>query len=883
MSLDPGSRLGPYEIIAGVGAGGMGEVYRARDTRLDRTVAIKVLQGHLTENPEVRARFEREARSVSSLNHPNICTLYDVGNENGVDFIVMEFLEGESLAARLERGPLPTEELLRVAIQVADALDKAHRQGVIHRDLKPGNVMLTKGGAKLLDFGLARNTGLAPGSGVHSHSPTMSRPLTAEGTIVGTFQYMAPEQLEGEEADARTDLFAFGAMLYEMATGKRAFEGKSQASVIAAILERQPPSISTLQPLAPPALERVIETCLAKDREQRRQSAHDVLLELRWIQQGGSQASAPAAAALKRRGQSRLAWTVAGVAAALLAAHVAYSFLHRPPPADVVRLQVPLPGGITVTDSPRMSPDGRTLAFNGGDSTGTVRIWLRPISSFVAQPLPGTEGAARPFWSPDSRYIGFFADGKLKKIAVAGGPPQAICESGSRGDGSWGRAGVILFDGGTTDSIMRVSASGGIPGPATVIERAKGETGHAWPWFLPDGKHFLFLTLGNKPEEASVKIGSIDSKESKVLATGAYSRVEYANGYMLWARDRSVMAQRFDAGARKLVGEPFPIADEVSGDDVGAGNANFSASQNGALATRRGGGAESAKLVWVDRTGRNEEETGLEGEYRGISPSPDGTRVAVQTTSADSDIWLLDLARKASTRFTFHQALDIWPVWSPDGTKVAFSSNRDGIFGVFVKPADGVGAETKLFGIAENTAPVDWSSDGRYILLLRVGGSTRWDLVAIPANGDSTMIPVATTPFVELEGRFSPDGRWVVYSSNESGRREVYVQPFPTPAGKWQISTAGGRDPIFSADGKEIYFISPGGAMMAVPLEIGAGIRPGVPQQLFNGAQSDAIQFGHSFAVSPDGKRFLMRRSRGARTLLPTNITLNWTSEVGKR
>ncbi len=878
MSLTPGKRLGPYEILAALGSGGMGEVYSAKDTRLDRTVAIKVLPEELSANPEVRARFEREARAASSLNHPNICVLHDVGHQDGIDFLVMEHLDGENLAARIDRGALPTGDLLSIAIQIADALDKAHRQGLIHRDLKPANVMLTKSGAKLLDFGLARVTGLASNLTELSRSPTMSRPLTAEGTIVGTFQYIAPEVLEGAEADARSDIFAYGATLFEMATGKRAFEGKSQASVIAAILERIPPPISSIQPLAPPALERLIQQCMAKDPDERRQSMHDVHLELKWIAEGGSQAGLPSVVGARRRGRARLAWTLAG-AATLAAAAFAVGNWSPPVKPQTVRFEVPSPRGVVAIGTPKISPDGRTLAFDARESSGVFRIWTRPLNALNAQPLLGTEGTRRPFWSSDSRFIAFFSGGKLRKIAAGGGPAQTLCEWPGGADGSWSQQGVILFDGSSRDSISRVPAAGGEPAPATTIDRARGEVGHAWPQFLPDGTHFLYLALGAKPESTFIKVGSLDSKESKIVAMGRYSRVEYAHpGFLIFARDRALMAQPFDTRQFKLTGEAFPVADEVFAEASGFGNADFSASRNGVLALRGGTPDEGKNFVWVDRAGEDRGTLGGVGDYSEFALSPDGQHVVTLLGSfgTDRDIWIVERARGVSTRFSFDDAQEGWPVWSPDGTQIAFTSNTARDFAVYRKRADGVGEAELISKLDLPCGPWDWSADGRLIACSVNGGATRWDVGILSLEGDRTITPFANTPFVELAPRFSPDGRWIAYSSNESGRREVYVRPFPGPGGKWQISTQGGVHPAWRRDGKEIFFLTPGGSMMAADITAGTGIQSGTPKLLFKTHAPESEANGACYSVSADGQTFLIERPLAGGTVSPTTVVLNW-------
>ncbi len=888
MALPSGTKLGPYQVLEPVGAGGMGEVYRARDTRLDRVVAIKVLPEHLSASPEIRARFEREARAVSSLNHPHICTLYDVGHQDGVDFLVMEFLEGETLAARLARGPLPTPELLRVAIQIADALDKAHRQGFVHRDLKPGNVMLAKSGAKLLDFGLARSTGLATTLTDLSRSPTMSRALTAEGSIVGTFQYLSPEVLEGHEADARSDIFAFGAMLYEMATGKRAFEGKSQASVIAAILEREPEPVSRIQPLAPPALDRLIAQCLVKDPDQRRQTMHDVLLELQWIAEGGSKAGVPLAVSERRRGNTRLAWTIAGAALVVAAGFAVGWLAHRPARPEPVRFFVAAPGAANAVGSPKVSPDGRIIAYNVIDSTGVSRIWVRPLDALASQPLADTEGAGRPFWSPDSRFIAFMSGGKLRKVAAAGGPAVTVCESGSRGDGSWGAGGVILFDGTANDSIRRVSASGGVATAATRIDRSRGETGSAWPQFLPDGKHFLFLAMCAKAESSVIKVGELGSNDVRTIATGNFSRMEFVQpGYMLFVRDRALMAQPFDARGLRLTGEPFPLMDDVAVGGGGASNADFSASENGVLVSRGGLATAGSRLTWVDRTGKLLGTVGAPADYGTLSLSRDGGRVATEIGSpaggSAPDIWILELSRDVSTRFTFDPAADVWPVWSPDGASLLFGSDRTTTFAVYQKPSSGATDEQLLFKTGTDAAPADWSADGRYIALMEMNAKTRWDIYVLPTFGDRKPIPFATTEFPEMEPRFSPDGRWISYSSNESGRREVYLQPFPGPGGKLQVSTHGGRDAQWRRDGRELYFIGADGKLMSVEVTPGAVVQLSTPKPLFDVPRPDDSLlgvFGGNYAVAADGQRFLIRRQVQAPTLPATTVILNWTADL---
>jgi len=883
MSLQPGSRVGAYEILDLLGAGGMGEVYRARDTRLDRTVAIKILQGHLALDDEIRQRFEREARIVSSLNHPHICTLFDVGHQDGMDYLVMEHLEGESMADRLARGPMPLPDLLKTAVEVADALDRAHRQGLTHRDLKPGNIMLTKSGAKLLDFGLAR---AAPPSRSMSDlsSPTMSRPITAEGTIVGTFQYMAPELLEGREADARSDIFSFGAVLYEMATGRRPFEGRSQASLIAAILKETPRPISALVPLSPPALDRVVARCLEKDPDDRWQTARDLLLELKWIGEAGSRAGVPAPIAAKRKTRERLAWGLAAAGVLTSLALVGFGITHAPRRPEPVQFFIPTPRSVTSIGTPKVSPDGRYVAFNAVDSAGVSRVWLHPFSSLSAEPIPGTDNASRPFWSPDGRYLAFMADGKLKKVAVTGGPPQTLGETGSRGDGSWSRSGVILFDSSSSDSVRRISAGGGIPTPVTTIDRARGETGNAWPQCLPDGRHFLYLALSTRPESTALKLGDLRSANTRVLLVGNLSRIEYVSpGYVLFVRDRALLAQRFDAGKLALRGEPFPIVDDVAVGGGGAANAEFSASENGVLVFRGSAGAGTTRLTWVDRTGKDIQVLGDPGTYSDQVASPDGRRIAVESGSGNPDIWTIESGRNVTTRFTFSPASDYWPVWSPDGGSIAYTSDQASPFAVFVKPATGARPESLLSHVPVSIGPCDWSLDGSNIAcLVQAGGG--WDIWIQPAGG-ARAYPLLASPFRKLEPRFSPDGRWIAYSSNESGRREVYIQPFPGLGGKWQVSSQGGRDPEWRRDGKELFFLSLVGAVTAVDVAGSAGttLELGAPRVLFPGVLSDESPIGHNYAVSADGQRFLLRKPVREGELPATTVFMNWTSTFARR
>jgi Tol biopolymer transport system component len=885
VTLAAGSKLGPYEIVSAIGAGGMGEVYRAKDTRLDRTVAVKVLPEHLTGNEELRQRFEREAKTISQLSHPHICALYDVGREGSADYLVMEFLEGETLASRLNKGPLPSEQLLRYGIEIADALDKAHRQGIVHRDLKPGNIMLTKSGVKLLDFGLAKYQTAASAESLSGASRLATEaqantPLTERGTVLGTFQYMAPEQLEGGEADARSDIFAFGSILYEMATGRKAFTGKSQASLAGAILRDDPPSVNEIAPMTPPALNRVIKTCLAKDPEDRFQTAHDVKLQLQWVAEGGSQAGLPAPVAARRKSRERLAWGVAA-AAVVAAAALGFGFVRRAPARPrLARFEIGVPEGVISVGSPRISPDGRYLAFNATDTQGKSQIWVRALNALAAQPLAGTEGTVRPFWSPDSRFLGFMAEGKLKKIEVTGGPAQKICDAPTGADGSWSPEGVILYDGTGTDPIYRVSAAGGTPAVAAKAEASRKETQVGWPEFLPDGRHFLYMAIGQKPEDNAYRVGSLDSSDSKPVAP-AQTLVTYARpGYLLFVRDKTLVAQPFDPKAIKTKGEPIPLAEHIGTDSVGL--ATFSVSTEGTLVYRTG--ESGARLLWVDRSGKELDTVGEQGEYFTPALSRAGDRLAFglsDSRTGKADVWVRDLARGVSSRLTFGGSNNTAPTWSPDGGTIVFRSDRNGVFDLFEKPSSGQGDEKVLLKDDANKFATDWSRDGRYIAFATQRKNTGWDCWALPTFGDRKPFPIVAGPFIELMPVFSPDAKWVAYQSNESGRFEIYVQSFPAASGKWQVSNSGGEDPSWSADGKQLYYRSADQKLMAVDIQTDGGFKAGIPEPLFT-ARVQAGIARNKYVAASDGKRFLMVAPLGREAMNPTTVVLNWNADLGR-
>jgi serine/threonine protein kinase/Tol biopolymer transport system component len=891
-----GKRLGPYEILSSIGAGGMGEVYRAKDTRLNRIVAIKVLPAHLADRAELRERFEREAKAISSLNHPHICTLYDVGHQDGIDYLVMEYVEGETLAARLAKGPMPLEQVLQYAIEIADALDKAHRKGVTHRDLKPGNIMLTKSGSKLLDFGLAKLREDATPATPLSQLPTGKDPITAQGTILGTLQYMAPEQLEGKEADARTDIFAFGVVVYEMATGKKAFEGKSQASVIGAILKDDPPPISSLQPMTPPALDRVVRKCLAKEPEKRWQAASDLHDELKWIAEGGSQTGVSAQVIISRKSPLRnaqVAWSVAAVL--LVAALVLGAFAHfRRAPEDTrpVRFFVSPPdtwslvgvGAVASGTAPlSVSPDGRWIAFVAGSPDGKVLLWVRSMDTLTAQALAGTDGTSSPFWSPDSRFLGFFAAGKLKKIDVSGGPPITLCDAPDNLGGTWSRDGVIVFAqyhpfAPYQAALQKVSASGGVPTAATVL--GQGETIQVQPFFLPDGRHFLYRSSRGSGGGGPIYVASLDSAERKFLLNADSYNVLYTQGHLLFLREATLMAQPFDARRLVMTGDAFPIAEQIQ-IQGGIPSGVFSASENGVLAYQTGGTRAGSQLTWFERTGKQMGVLGEPAKYTDLELSPDGKRasVSIQAQGGTRDIWLYDAARGFPTRFTFGPALAFTSIWSPDGSRIVFNSNRMGHFDLYQKASSGAGTEEVLLADNLDKAPVSWSPDGRFILYVNLG--TNNSLFVLPLSGDRKPFPFQKTQFNGLLAQFSPDGRWVAYQSNESSRAEVYVVPFPGPGGKWQISSSGGSLPRWRHDGAEIFYLTPDNKLMAAAVNgKGGSFQVGAVKPLFG---TQAAPGGRNrYDVSPEGQRFLINTAPEQTSSSPITIVLNWTAGLKK-
>ncbi len=877
MPLTPGTRLGPYEVVAPLGAGGMGEVFRATDTRLGRDVAIKVLPQHLSTNAEVRARFEREAKTVSSLNHPHICSLFDVGREGDTDYLVMELVDGETLAQRLAKGALPAADVLRLGAQIADALDRAHRAGVVHRDLKPGNVMLTRSGAKLMDFGLARATGMAgpaSGSGVTvaalTQSPTVAAPLTAEGTIVGTFQYMAPEQLEGKEADARSDLWALGCVLYEMATGRRAFEGKSQASLISAIMASQPAPIAQLAPLAPPGLERLVQACLAKDPAERLQSAHDIRMQLAWLAEGGSQAGLPAPVAAQRRSRSRLVATLVALGWIAAAVFAWRALGTRGAVPAAIQTIVEAPPGLAMSARHAelsLSPDGRTIVFANAEG-----LYIRPLDSDAATKLAGTEGGYRPFWSPDSRAIAYFTSAKLMRVPIAGGSPTAVCDVTSGRGGSWNRDGTMLIAPALDGPIVRVPEAGGTPTPVTTLDSSRHERSHRFPSLLPDGDHFLFASLPGGPQGWDTYVGSLRSHQVKRLLTARSVAVYADPGYLVFERDGRVLAQRFDMRKLELEDAPVSIADAPEPSDLDA-EPVASPSRNGRLAILRSEPAD-AHLELRDANDVTVRRIELPPAPWKVSRiSPDERRA---TLFKGNELWVVDLTRAVPMRFASDIASQPTSVWSPDGNRIAFVKKQGQREEIYIGGMDG---HTELVPTIDDyfKGVTDWTRDGRVIVFWGQTTASGYDIWLLPLDGDRKPISYLREPGEQQAGKVSPDGHWLAYQSNETGQNEVYVQSFPQPGHKVRVSLDGGASPRWSADGKRLLYINPERQeILAVPVQAGAEFLPGTPQKV-RSLPSNATSGDR---IGADGRVLVSVATNGR----PRAIRLiqDWTALLGK-
>ncbi len=884
MGLVVGTRLGPYEILAPIGAGGMGEVYRARDTRLARDVAIKIVPESFAQRDDLRARFEREAKTLSSLSHPHICTVFDIGRQETTDYIVLELLEGETLTERLTKGALPLAEALRIGIQIASALDAAHRRGVVHRDLKPGNIMLTKAGAKLLDFGLAKYTPAAAAS--LTSAPTRSEGITEQGVVLGTFQYMAPEQLEAKEADARTDIFALGVVFYEMLTGKPAFSGASRASLIASILAAEPAPMSSLQPVTPPALDHLVRRALAKDPEERWQSAHDIKAELEWIAEGGSQAGLSPVSAPRQKLNQRLPWIVAGLMAALAVSLWPFwrvAPLQRHP---LMRLSVDL--GPEVVRGPaleaRISPNGRLLVFLARTPDGKQQLATRSLDGPRITFLAGTENATFPFFSQDGQWIAFFADGRLKKIAVQGGAVVTIANpavphvGASVFGASWGDDQNIVYTPGSVNPLVRVSANGGKLEPLTKLGD-KGDATHRWPQVLAGGRAVLFTShkIISGFDDATIEAVIVSTGERKTVLRGGYAGRYLAagdhSGYLLYVREGALFGIPFDPDSLTVRGAPSPLLDEVAGNSD-SGEGQFDVSDDGTLIYRAGKGpSRNWPILWMDRSGRTEPLLAEPGAYYTPRFSPDGNRLALTIDHGDKgrEIHIYDWRRGSMSQLTFTGDVNLHPVWSPDGKFIVFESSSPHGYGIGLIRADGSGPLQRL---AENNGlmiPTSFTPDGRRLAYFQLNAPGRFEIWTAPFNASDPDHPELVKPkiflstsFYEWNPIFSPDGRWIAYTSSESGRNEIYVRPFPGPGGKWQISAAGANEAVWSLSGYELYFKAADGRIMVSDYKAtNDSFLAGKPQ-VWSDSPIGSTLFGGNFNQSQDGRRFAVLPRRDA-------------------
>jgi serine/threonine protein kinase len=896
--ISPNTTIAQYTIVSKIGEGGMGEVWRARDRKLGRDVAIKVLPASLSENTDRLNRFEQEAQAAGALNHPNILVIFHIGTHEGAPYIVSELLEGETLRERMAGAALPQRKAIDYALQIARGLAAAHEKGIVHRDIKPDNVFITDDGrVKILDFGLAKLTSATDGTQSQTEVPTR-KVNTDPGTVMGTMGYMSPEQLKGQDADHRSDIFSFGAILYEMLSGRRAFRGDSMAETMSAILREDPPDLSETNKTVSPALQRVVHHCLEKNPAERFHSSSDLAFAIESLS-GSAMSSGQTTTVTTATdshgigGISRLfsnapiAWIAAAVLllVSLLSLPFAIAHLHRSETRDTraLKFSVAPPQNATF-GTLAVSPDGRWLAFTAA-TAGKEQLWIRALDSLTAQVLPGTEAARYPFWSPDSRWIGFFASGKLKKTAFSGGPVQTICDAGISAGGTWSRDGVILF---TTlgFGLYRVSATGADLTLLRSLDRTRREWNYNSPSFLPDDRHFLYFIQSGSQETGGVYVGTVDGPLKQRLL-GANTNAVYVpsgrgdGGYLLFAREGALLAQPFDAEQLKLTGEPIPVAEHV-GRDASFSRGNFCASDDGVLVYDGNVNRESKQLVWVDREGKQISPGGV-GGWAQPGISPDGKRIAVDRDDKETgtrELWLYDVTGGSASRFTFDPADDTNPIWSPDGSRIVWTSNRGDTFDLYQKSSSGAGQDELLLKSTNVKVATDWSRDGRYILFYEVAPKTRRDLWVLPLFGDRKPFPFLQTGANEVGAKFSPDGQWVAYASDESGEYEVYVLSFPASAGKRQISIKGGMGPNWGRDGRELYYYAPDGTLMAVEVKSGERYEVGVPRRLFEFRAGNGLITVAPYAVSADGQRFLLNTLVDESGGAPLTIVLNWTADL---
>ena len=902
-----GQTISQYKILEKLGEGGMGVVYKAEDTKLDRMVALKFLPPHLAASEQDKTRFIQEAKAAAGLNHPNVCSIIDIQEQKGLQgddmqmFIVMEFVDGQTL--RDKHGVISFKQAIDIGIQIADGLTAAHEKGIVHRDIKPENIMIRKDGiAQIMDFGLAK---------LRSASSKINR-LTKEGSTVGTAGYMSPEQVTGQDVDHRSDIFSFGVVLYELFTGQLPFKGVHETALAYEIVNVDAAPMSAVKPEIDPSLDAIVLECLAKEPGERYQSVAEVGKELRRFKRESGRSRVSRVTAVRdiqktstanvstehvqtpapeivqiKKGKSVILLSTA-IFFILTTAALAFLYVRQPAvETHSVRFTIPPPEkGAFLGDVPIISPDGLRIAFTARDSSGRSFVWVRPLASITASPLSGTDDAAFPFWSPDSRFIGFYQNGKLKKIEIAGGPTQTITDAPQARGATWGSAGFIVFAPNFNGGLQQVSDAGGTPTEVTFLDSARREDSHRWPSFLPDGRRFTYLRRSTDDEKTGLYLGSIDSKEVILLSPVKSNAVYAPPGYLLFVMERSLMAQPFDVGKGQLSGQAFPVAEDV-GFNAGWSYGLFSASTNGVLSLSMGGGATgNRQFVWYDRTGKRLEKVGTPGTLFDFALSPDEKRVVfrrVDSQTRNNDLWILDLVRQTESRFTFAQTVDDDPVWSPDGSKILFDSNPEGTPNLHQKIATGAGSEELLLKSPIPNWPLDWSFDGRFVLYESENAKTKGDLWIFPLGGDRKAFPFVQTNALEYTGRFSPDAHWIAYSSDESEKMEVYVQAFPITQGKWQVSTGGGGAPQWSKDGKEIYYVAPDKKLMIVDVKgVGASFEQGIPKPLFD-VDVDSYQAPNRYAVSKDGQRFLVNTSVEGTSLKPIMAIINWTAEIKKK
>jgi serine/threonine protein kinase len=886
MPFSPGTKVGRYEIRSKIGEGGMGEVYRARDEKLNRDVAVKVIPLSFAANQDRLQRFEQEAQAAGTLSHPNILAIFDLGMHEGAPYVVSELLEGESFRDLLSHRRPATRKAIDYAIQMAHGLAAAHEKGIVHRDIKPDNLFLTNDErVKILDFGLAKLT--EPTTDPAAQTDILTRKVhTNPGAVMGTAGYMSPEQVRAVPVDHRSDIFSFGAVLYEMLSGRRAFHGDSAIETLNAILKEEPPELSSTNSNIAPALERVVWHCLEKNPDRRFQSASDVAFALESLSGVTSHPSQQTLIGVntlpapRNRTRERLIWI--GVTSILFILVVAFAvayFSRQPASRPSVRLALATPDNTTLPANVTISPDGQRVAFVATNTEGKHLLWVRPLDSLTAQPLAGTDGANTPFWSPDSRLIGYFANGKLLKIDASGGRPQVLCDVSEYSGGTWNRDGVIVFGG--LEGLYRVSSQGGTSELATKV--SPKEEAHRWPSFLPDGRHFVFLGDADSTENHHIRVGSLDSQDSQILF-GAISRVAFAKpGYLLYVNQGALVTVPFDTSSLKVTGDPLTVAEGIAvvGDNH---EFDFSVSDDGTLAYQSG--AVASQFTWFDRTGKKLGVVGEPTPADYVTLSPDGNSAAAGLLDADgreSDVWLYDLTRGTTSRLTFDPQGDGTPLWSPDGTRIVFGSNRNGsgVVDLYEKLASGAGDEQVLLKSASAKFATSWSHDGQFILFEYWLPQSKGAIWLLKMSGNHEAKPLLqSNAFNQGSGQFSPDAHFIAYTSDESGRMEVYVQRFPLSSDKWQISTGGGLQPLWRADGKELFFITEDKKLMAVDLKTEGKFESGLPHELFQGSMKTG--FAYSYAATADGRRFLMSAPLDAPARAPMTIVLNWTTSLKK-